>query len=188
MAVLKTYKKSCSLSKYASDEPSANCVGLVLDSLRTLLNPIRDHIPVLTNPVKRAEVQGRASSKTGTGYLGIHDWIQKGGPPSPSIYSTRGSRRSSTWGSPQILQDEIDKLIGLPALPTTVSETPKKVENYLPFQTARKGHTKAEKTPELMNMDKVGIIGDDDVRAVVRNTAFYEFYDNILADNERSCT
>jgi hypothetical protein len=71
-----------------------------------------------------------------------------------------------------------------------VSETPKKVENYLPFQTARKGHTKAEKTPELMNMDKVGIIGDedDDVRAVVRNTAFYEFYDNILADNERSCT
>lgn len=164
----------------------------MLVSLSTLLLPIREHIPALTNPVERAdnhkdEDPGRADWKTETGYRGIHDWIRKGGPPSPSIYSTQGSRLSSTWGSPQIPQEEIDNLLGLPTLAKTVSGTrdEKDVENYLPFRTARKGHTKAKETPELMNMDKVGSIGDDDdvVRAVGRNTAFYDFYDDILTDN-----
>ena len=78
-------------------------------------------------------------------------------------------------------------MIGLPTLAKTVSETrdEKNVENYPPFRTARKGHTKAKETPELMNMDKVGSVGDEDdhVRAGGRNTAFYDFYDDILTDN-----
>jgi len=153
---------------------------------------MHDYIPALTNPVERAdthenEVQGRTSQKTETRYRGIHDWIQKDNPPSPSIYSTRGSRRSSTWGSSPIPQDEIDKLPGLLALPTTAYETPKgkKVENCVHVRTAWKGYTKAEETPKLMNMNKIGNIGDenDGMRHVNRNTAFYDFYDDIMADD-----
>ena len=153
---------------------------------------MRDHIPTLTNPVERTndqgnEVQSRASQKTETNYRGIYDWIQKDGPPSPSIYSIRGSRSPSTWGSSQIPQDEIDDLPGLPALPTTVYGTPKekKVENCTHTQTAWKGHTKAKETPKLMNMGKIRSIGDgnDGMRHVDRNTAFYAFYDDIMADD-----
>lgn len=192
--VPKARKKSRPLSKYACTELSFKCTGPSLISSRAPLIQTVEHIPALTNPFERAddsedEVQSHASYETQMGYCGIRDLIQNDSLPSPSVYSMRGSRRPSIWGSLQIPQDEVDKLLGLPAFPEMVYELPKekKVESYVPVRTW-KGNANAKETRELMNMDKIGTIGNggDSIKDCVRNTAFYGFYDDILTDEKGS--